>query len=191
MLELWLVVLNVIDYVKDFLSGEFRTALARYHQDALTAYSNVLDPPMGAIDWPRLERVLTHDVRQTKRIAVLGTASEFQFYSYAADYRERIFFMMDIRDLGVVLALCLRRHDRRHRAPQAHRRELDEGDIQVDGLGSTFGSDLPMTASSRRSGNTTTWSRNAVDCLLSAGGARSALGLPFGRFFPGSNRASK
>jgi hypothetical protein len=105
MLELWLVLLNMIDYVKDFLSAEFRTVLARYHQDALIAYSGVVDPPLRPIDWPRLERVLTHDLRQTKRIAVLGTASEFQFYSYAADHPERIFFMLDIRDLGVALAL--------------------------------------------------------------------------------------
>jgi hypothetical protein len=34
---------------------------------------------------------------------VLGTTSEFQFYAYASDYADQIFFVMDVRDLGVDL----------------------------------------------------------------------------------------
>ena len=105
MLELWLVVLNMLDFVKDFLTGEFRNELVRYHDDALAVFSQLRRRPFAKIDWPKLERVLTRDLRQTQRIAVLGTASEFQFYSFAADYSERIFFSMDIRDLGVALML--------------------------------------------------------------------------------------
>jgi len=105
LLELWLVFLNLLDYVKDFLSDEFRNKLATYHDDALASFLE-LGSPSTPISWTRLERILTKDQRQTKRIAVLGTASEFQFYSYAADYEDRIIFCFDIRDLGVALMLC-------------------------------------------------------------------------------------
>ena len=110
MLELWLVFLNMLDFVKDFLTGEFRKELVRYHNDALAVFSQLRQRrPFAQIDWPKLERVLTRDLRQTQRIAVLGTASEFQFYSFAADYPERIFFSMDIRDLGVALMMWYER----------------------------------------------------------------------------------
>ena len=105
LLEFWLVVLNMLDFVKDFLSPEFRTALARHQADALAAHAELRRRPFAKLDWPRLERLLTNDFRQSQRIAVLGTTSEFQFYSYAADYSARIFFSMDIRDLGVALML--------------------------------------------------------------------------------------
>lgn len=54
--------------------------------------------------WTKLEKVITYDVRE-KKIAVSDSASEFQFYAYAADYAQRIFFSMDIRDMGVELML--------------------------------------------------------------------------------------
>lgn len=105
LLELWLVVLNLLDFVKDFLTKEFRRELLSYHEDALEASRDVRRPQGERIDWRRLEDVLTKDLRQNQPIAVLGTASEFLFYSTAADYPERIFFSMDIRDLGVDLVL--------------------------------------------------------------------------------------
>jgi hypothetical protein len=104
LLELWLVLINMLDYVKDFLSKEVLQDLARYHRDALGAFTQLIRRSKVPIEWARLENVLTQDVRQ-RRIAVLGTASEFQFYSLAADYSERIFFSMDIRDFGVAVAL--------------------------------------------------------------------------------------
>jgi hypothetical protein len=109
MLELWLVFQNTIDFVKDFLSTEFRKELVKYHDDVSASFLEVTKRPPERLDWPRLQRVLTHDLRQTEKIAVLGTASEFQFYSYAADYPDRIFFSIDIRDLGVALMLLYER----------------------------------------------------------------------------------
>jgi hypothetical protein len=106
LLEMWLVLLNLLDFIKDFLLAEFRKEVVRYHDDALALFNQLRHRPFVQIDWPRLERVLTHDSRQTARIAVLGATSEFQFYSGAADHEERIFFSMDIRDLGVVMALA-------------------------------------------------------------------------------------
>ena len=105
LLELWLVVLNLLDFIKDFLTREFRQELQSYHEDALEVSREVRRPPGEEINWHKLEDVLTKDLRQDRPIAVLGTASEFLFYSTAADYPERIFFSMDIRDLGVDLVL--------------------------------------------------------------------------------------
>ena len=104
LLELWLVVLNMLDYVKRFKFAEFRNEVQRYHDDALEVFTQVGTPSKG-IDWPKLERVLTHDVRQTRPIAVFESASEFLFYSFAADHRRRIFFSLDVRDMGVELML--------------------------------------------------------------------------------------
>jgi hypothetical protein len=105
LLELWIVFLNMLDFVKDFLSIEFRQQVVAYHDAATATFRELVQDRPVSIDWPRLERVLTKDSRQTERIAVLGTASEFQFYSAVADYPARIFFSMDIRDLGVALML--------------------------------------------------------------------------------------
>ncbi len=104
LLELWLVVLNMLDFIKEFLLSEFRTSVVAYHDDALSAFDDVNNLPPRKIDWQRLERLLTSDHRET-RMAVLGSASEFLFFSFASDHPERIFFSFDIRDLGVDLAL--------------------------------------------------------------------------------------
>jgi hypothetical protein len=102
MLELFLVTLNAIDFIKDFVSAEYPKHVEAYHNEALLILEELLTPK--AIDWPRLSRYLTHDIRQGfETIAVQGTASEYQFYSYASDFPDQIFFAMDIRDLGVQL----------------------------------------------------------------------------------------
>ncbi len=100
LLELWLVVLNMLDFIKRFKFSEFHRELLRYHEDALDVFTQV-GTPSKSIDWAKLIRVLTHDVRQKQPIAQIETASEFQFYSFVADHSQRIFFSMDIRDLGV------------------------------------------------------------------------------------------
>ena len=100
LLELWIVVLNLIDFIKDFLEEEFAHILVlNQHDNAVLVLENIRDlaKPM---DTRQAEDFLTRDLRQEK-LAVLGTASEFQFYSTAADYPARIVFMMDVRDLGV------------------------------------------------------------------------------------------
>jgi len=104
LLEVWLVVLNLLDYVKRFETPEFAKELQRYHDDALEVFTQ-LGTASKDVDWAKLEKVLTHDVRQHRPIAVFETASEFQFYAFAADHRQRIFFSMDIRDMGVELML--------------------------------------------------------------------------------------
>ena len=104
LLETWLVVLNMLDFVKRFSSPEFRREVQQYHDDALAVFLQIGQPSQD-IDWPKLEKVLTHDVRQHRKIAVFESASEFQFYSLAADFHQRIFFSMDVRDMGVELML--------------------------------------------------------------------------------------
>jgi hypothetical protein len=104
LLETWLVVLNMLDFVKRFKTDEFAGALLKYHDDALAVYLQLGQPTLD-IDWPKLEKVLTHDVRQNKKMAVFESASEFLFYSYASDHSKRIFFSMDVRDMGVELML--------------------------------------------------------------------------------------
>jgi hypothetical protein len=100
LLEQWLVTLNMMDLIKDFLSTELNL-LQRYHADTLAAFNELLDESK-TIDWSRLERVLTHDLRQEHdRVCVMGRASEFLFYSYASDFTDRIFLSMDVRDMGV------------------------------------------------------------------------------------------
>jgi hypothetical protein len=98
-LELWIVVLNVIDFVKDFLESEFARDLLDQHTLAVRVLENLRDPAKP-VDRRQAEDFLTRDLRLVK-LAVLGTTSEFQFYANAADWPARIFFMMDVRDLGV------------------------------------------------------------------------------------------
>lgn len=103
LLELWLVALNMLDFVKDFLVVEFRQELVAYHELCYEAFKELRDLS-EPIDWQRLERILTRDLRLTRdRILVQGTTSEYQFYAYASDYPHQIFITMDIRDLGVEL----------------------------------------------------------------------------------------
>jgi Subtilase family/D-alanyl-D-alanine carboxypeptidase len=105
LLELWLVALNELDFVKDFLPGEFRKELVTYHDLCNAAFTELYETS-DAIHWDRLEKVLTHDLRLTRdRVLVQGTASEYQFYAYAADNDQQIFFTMDVRDLGVEVIL--------------------------------------------------------------------------------------
>lgn len=103
LLELWLVALNAMDYVKEFVSTEFPRMVERQHTQGLLLIEELFTKS-AAISWPRLARFLTRDIRDTFHpVAIQGTASEYQFYSHAADYPEQIFFAMDIRDLGVEL----------------------------------------------------------------------------------------
>ena len=91
--------------MKDFLLPEFRTEVEPYHVRVIEAYDQLHSDP-SHIDWFRVERLLTHDLRLTPDpYLVLGRASEYRFYSLSADYRGRIFFTMDVRDLGVDLVL--------------------------------------------------------------------------------------
>lgn len=103
LLELWLVTLNMLDFIKDFVSTEYPRHVEAYHVEALLILEQLLRKD-EVINWPRLSRFLTRDLRQrSETIAVQGTASEFQFYSFASDQPDQIFFAMDIRDLGVDL----------------------------------------------------------------------------------------
>jgi hypothetical protein len=104
LLEFWLVILNLLDFIKDFLVDEFKNRLVlKYHNEALAVYRSLQLPP-DKINWSELERIFTHDLRN-QQIIVAGTASEFQFYTFAASHSDLIFFSMDIRDLGVDLML--------------------------------------------------------------------------------------
>jgi len=106
LLELWLIALNELDFVKDFLLAEFRKELVTYHQLCYAAFTELHANVSNPIDWDRLEKVLTHDLRLTRdRVLVQGTTSEYQFYAYAADNTQQIFFTMDVRDLGVEVVL--------------------------------------------------------------------------------------
>jgi hypothetical protein len=101
LLELWLVTLNMLDFAAGFLNAEFAQDLVRYH-DLLLAVFVELEDENASIDWDRLARALARDVRQTQDPrAIQGTTSEFQFYAYSSDFASQIFFIMDIRDLGV------------------------------------------------------------------------------------------
>lgn len=100
LLELWIVVLNLVDFVKDFLEAEFAHILVlNQHDNAVLVLDNLRDSAKP-VDRPQAEAFLTRDLRQ-QQVAVLGTTSEFQFYAPAADYPARIIFMMDVRDMGV------------------------------------------------------------------------------------------
>ena len=102
-LELWIVVLNLVDFVKDFLQREFARELHSQHELAVRVLDNLRDPATP-VDRRQTEAFLTRDLR-ARKLAVLGTASEFQFYAAAADHPARIVFMMDVRDLGVDVLL--------------------------------------------------------------------------------------
>ena len=111
LLELWLVILNMLDFVKRFKSEEFDNKVKNYHTRAERAFIE-LDTKYQVIDWDNLQFVLTHDIRQADPIAVIDTASEFQFYSTVSNYPQRIFFSMDVRDMGVELMLSLEKSNR-------------------------------------------------------------------------------
>jgi hypothetical protein len=112
LLELWLVILNLLDFVKRFKSEEFDNKVKTYHTRALRAFIELGDMKDQDIDWDNLQFVLTHDIRQAEPIAVIDTASEFQFYSTVSNYPQRIFFSMDVRDMGVELMLSLEKSNR-------------------------------------------------------------------------------
>jgi hypothetical protein len=102
LLELWLVTVNTLDFVKEFASGEYPSVVNTYHVQALLILEQLLDPA-AAIDWHRLTRFLTQDIRQRFPLPISRTASEFQFYSYASDRPDQLFFVMDVRGLGAKL----------------------------------------------------------------------------------------
>jgi subtilisin family serine protease len=110
-LELWLVVLNMLDFVKSFESHEFDGTLKTHHDLGLESFKQ-LGHNKTSIDWNKLQYVLTHDSRLGDPIAVLGAAGEYQFYTSASDHTQRIFFSMDIRDLGVALMLLYEHSNR-------------------------------------------------------------------------------
>jgi hypothetical protein len=110
-LELWLVVLNMLDFVKSFESAEFGGKLVNYHDTGLQSFLE-LGHPDAHLDWDKLEYVLTHDSRLRESIAVFDSASEYQFYTAVSDHQQRIFFSMDIRDLGVALMLLYENSNR-------------------------------------------------------------------------------
>lgn len=103
LLELWLVILNLIDVVKSYLSTEFPDRVDAHHQLAVEVFDNVRDLST-VVDTRKLEPFLTRDLRGNTT-AVLGTASEFQFFCGAADSADRMFFNFDARDLGVEVML--------------------------------------------------------------------------------------
>jgi hypothetical protein len=102
-LELWIVVLNLIDFIKDFLQREFDRDLLDQHDRAVALLDDLRDPAKP-VDVRELETFLTRDVR-LRQVAALGTTSEFQFFATAADHAARIVFMLDVRDLGVEVLL--------------------------------------------------------------------------------------
>jgi hypothetical protein len=109
LLEIWLVAVNALDLVKDFLVPEFSKkgagGVADYHAKTLAAFDEVSNEATR-IKWDRLEQVLTRDFRQgPSPLPVQGRASEFGFYAHSSDHMAQIFFSMDIRDLGVQIAL--------------------------------------------------------------------------------------
>jgi hypothetical protein len=103
-LELWLVILNMLDYVKGFVSSEFDNKLTTYHDKGLLAFLQ-LGHDSATLDWDNLQYVLSHDAGQAAPIAVIGSACEYQFYCTVSNYQQRIFYSLDIRDMGVGLML--------------------------------------------------------------------------------------
>ena len=104
LLEVWLVALNMLDFVKDFVSAEYPHGVRTHHTEGLLRLEELLTPT-AQIHWPQLTRFLTRDLRLSSPdpFIVQGAASEYLFYSHAADHPNRLFFAMDIRDLGVDL----------------------------------------------------------------------------------------
>src|SRR5262249_16833232 len=75
--ELYFITLNLLDFVAGFLTSEFHKELVAFHDLALAAFFE-LEDDVRPINWDRLIRVLTHDIRLTSdRRIVLGTTSEF------------------------------------------------------------------------------------------------------------------
>ncbi|MGL5825179.1 MAG: hypothetical protein ACRCYU_10255 [Nocardioides sp.] len=103
LLELWVMLVNVIDFIKDFLVTEMSLEVRQQHDLAMRVLDELADPAKQ-IDIRQATEMLTRDLRQ-QEIAVLGATSEFTFFAVAADHAERIFFMMDVRDVGVETAL--------------------------------------------------------------------------------------
>jgi hypothetical protein len=104
LLEIWLTVLNLVDFVSGFLLSEYRDdTLRRYHLNASTMVDELARG--DDVRWKALTPIITRDVRQTLPIAILGATSEFQFYAKSSDYPQQIFLTLDIRDLGVDLML--------------------------------------------------------------------------------------
>jgi hypothetical protein len=103
LLETWLIVLNLIDFVSGFLRSEYRGSLLRLHRTA----SNLVDDLLrkAGVHWRQLTPLLTMDVRQRFPVAQLGATSEFPFFAYSSDFQHQIFFTFDVRDLGVDLML--------------------------------------------------------------------------------------
>ena len=104
LLELWLVALNTLDFVKDFVSAEYPNDVRRHHVEGLSRLTE-LEKTTADINWPKLTKFLTSDLRPNspEPMIVQGTASEYLFYSHAGDQPNQLFFTMDIRDLGVEL----------------------------------------------------------------------------------------
>jgi hypothetical protein len=107
LLEGWLVTINVLDYIKDFLVPEFKKEFLAYHVTALKAFLQLGKKHDGeAVDWDRLIKLLTRDLRLGPTpIPIHGRSSEFLFYANSSDHEAQIFLSMDIRDLGVHVAL--------------------------------------------------------------------------------------
>ncbi|MFC4068858.1 hypothetical protein [Actinoplanes subglobosus] len=103
LLETWLVVLNLIDFITGFVLSEYRSRVLDLHRAASNLVDDLAKKPQ--VDWQRLTPILTSDVRQKSAIAQQGTTSEFPFFAYSSDFRHQIFFTFDIRDLGVDLML--------------------------------------------------------------------------------------
>lgn len=100
-LELWLVTLNTLDFIKSFLEKEFSSKVLAQHATASKLLDG-LDEKPPKVDWRTMERTLTRDFGP-RPVAVLGKASEYIFYSEVANNPEWIFLSMDVRDLGVDL----------------------------------------------------------------------------------------
>ena len=102
LLELWLVTVNAIDFVKDFVATEYPREVNAYHIQGLSILEELLDQTRP-VEWPRLVRFLTHDIRARHPVPQSRAASEFQFYCFAADHPDMMFFIMDVRGLGAAL----------------------------------------------------------------------------------------
>ena len=48
LLELWLVILNMLDFIKPFVSSEFDNKLTTYHEKGRVAYQQLEDPERDA-----------------------------------------------------------------------------------------------------------------------------------------------
>lgn len=134
-LELWLVVLNTLDFIKNFLQKEFHNEVLNQHETAIKLLDG-LDEKPPKVDWITMKRSLTHDFGP-RPVSVLGQASEYIFYSQVANDPEWIFFSMDIRDLGVDLMFLYEDsneeiEDRKLRGPSLLKETLESTDPIID-----------------------------------------------------------